>query len=267
MKNKKVFFLHIPRTMGAALKVQCLAPNYRQDEMMLDLRWDDGLKMTEWQHEHIKLICGHIGVNIASILGCQVPIMTMLRDPFHLAMSMYRLTRLAQWHYLHDLAARMSFAEFIADPQTSKLIANIQARFITNNVDYHTLAASVKVQPTRNNMDQAFYSIESPSDADLLEKALKKIREFFFVGIADRFYDSVNSLWDIMGIADPKLGPDMAIQMNPTLRSNIHPRICTVEYDALSKINQVDLELYKHASKWLPKYTGNRFGHTEKDRI
>lgn len=253
--------------MGTVLKVQCLAPNYHPGEMMLDLRWDDSLKMTKDQHKHIKLICGHIGVNIASILGCRIPTMTILRNPFHLSMSMYRLARLAQWHYLYDIAVKISFIDFIKHPQTSLLITNAQARFITNDVDYHFLATCVKGPPTRNNMDQAFYDTKIPEDGILLERAKKRIDEFFFVGIADRFYDSINLLWDIMSIDNPALGPDMAIQMNPTLRSNIHPRICTQEYDALLKINRVDLELYRYANEKLAMYSGNRFGYGKSDRV
>lgn len=252
--SSQLFFLHIPRTMGTALKDQCLWPNYEpKSTMILDLNWHSALSNTPERYKDVKLICSHLGINIQSVTNRPAQIFTMLRDPIYRARSMYYFCKRVDWHYQHVPARHMDLAEFATDPETNVVIRNSYARYLISDIGYRQLAEMVHGTPTRGKLDEAFFklNLDVPED-ELLDRAKEKLQQLFFVGISDEFYKSVQLLWDYLGFSDrpepPKLGPDIGRQMHPYLRSNIYP-LRTPEYEAVAAINQVDVRLYRLAKE------------------
>lgn len=252
--HKPVYFLHVPRTMGTALKDQCIFPNYPTEQVVLDFSWGMALGRPRDTFKGYKIICGHLGYNIESVLGYQPQVMTMLRHPIYRSVSMYAFCARVRWHYLHELAEKMTLIEFAKDPYTSPIITNAQARQITNDIAFQEVAEKSETGLERAGMDKFFFNMKPLDGQDLLEKAKRRIDGFFFTGLANRFYESVHLLWELLGIKNPKLGPDMAKQMNPCLQANIYP-IPTDIYDTLAEINQVDLALYNYANIKLSEET------------
>ncbi len=255
-----IYFLHIPRTMGTVLKDQCLYPNFRLEQVVLDLTWHGINYANASRFRSVELACGHLGYNIKPVLRRQPQYITILRNPLYRAKSMYKFCQRVTWHYLHEAANRMSLAEFATDPETRHLVSNAMARQITNDTDVRDLIQ--KVGGDRAKLDRAFFSCE-PVD-NLLDEAKSRLSSFLFVGIADRFFESVHVMWHKLGILRPKLGPDMAKQMNPFLKSNAYP-ILTNEYQALIWANGVDIALYEWANDRLSDkleeiYDKRRFG-------
>lgn len=250
MMHHPIYFMHIPRTMGTLLKDQLLYPNFEDKEVALDLRWEDAFNANAVAGlSGAKIVCGHLGVNIASVIKEQMKTITIIRDPIYRSISMYSFCVRVPWHYLYPRTQGKTIIEFARNPITKHVINNAQARHIANDVNFLQLK-NMAVGATRSEIDKAFFEMEYWTDEnDLFNRAKAKIDSFLFTGVSDRFYSSARLLLDILGIENPNLGRDLSKQFHSRLKSNIYP--VREEYDDLAKINQVDLELFLYANRKL----------------
>jgi hypothetical protein len=152
---------------------------------------------------------------------------------------MFNFVKRVKWHYLHEESQNMSLVDFCKHPQGRPMVNNAYARYLTCDTEARIIQT-----------DQRFFALPVPGEEELLEKAKRRLDQMMFVGVADRFYESVMLLWSRLGFTEPKMGRDMARQMHPMLRSNIYP-IFTPEYEILMDLNCVDLKLFEYANELL----------------
>lgn len=241
------FFMHIPRTMGTALKDQCIYPNYEPSQVILDLSWKDAISLPPSRYTNVRVTCGHVGINLESVAKRPIKTFTMLRDPIYRGRSMYHFCKRVVWHWLHYKARNMTIEEFVSDPETAPLITNMQARWLVNVISYEGLRSGLGQYPTRGDIEHKFFGmlLDMP-EGELLKQAIFKLDRLFFFGLANRFYDTAHAIWKLLGIDNPRMGADIARQMHPYLRAR-HYSLNKTEYEALKSINRVDLELLQYA--------------------
>lgn len=222
------FFLHIPRTAGTTLNAvfeNHFAPGeilrvYNKEE------YEAHKYHTPEFFEPIKLITGHLlldSTDPPGIYGLPVRVLTLLREPVSRLVSEYEFLRTWESNHLYALLneKKISFREYLGSAE--RLLFYRGKNFMTRCV-----------------------SGEPFGDEPYPEKALavaKKNLEvnFAFVGIQERFIESLLMLGDLLGMTN----------MLHDRRNALKPEAGTApdedDLDYARQLNRADMELYDFA--------------------
>jgi len=84
LKDKKVFFIHIPKTVGTTFK-NILYENYSEDEICPI--WDESILFKN--HSKYKLFHGHFDFDVSEKFEVKPVLITFLRDPLEISYYYY----------------------------------------------------------------------------------------------------------------------------------------------------------------------------------
>lgn len=199
--GEQLYFLHIPKTAGTTLRTYledhfdtaAVCPAWLTDEL-ID-------KPPSWFRPY-QLLCGHYGWLALEMLDRRPRIATMLREPEDWARSAYKHVLTMKEHWLHPHCKDMSFEEFVLDGMGELELLNMQTRFLAlddlqrdffghNHMSHHA---------PRALRDKYF-------GEDLLQRSLARLDQADFVGIVERFDDSLALLAHQMGWPRPRAFP------------------------------------------------------------
>jgi hypothetical protein len=236
--EKKLIFLHIPKTAGTTLKT-IIGRQYQPFEIAkcyyhapgrtLAGALDRLRSFSPEQAAGIRIIVGHVGYGLHEHLGWPSDYFTMLREPVERVISSYYQTRRARNDSLKNEAQRLSLRDFVASGLRTAL-DNGQTRMLSGAAVEEDLLGK-KVPYGQCNRE-------------MLERAQSNLNKFVAVGISERFDESLM-------VFKRALGWTNIYYVKANVGRNKTPRqeISKDTLKCIERYNELDLELYERARK------------------
>jgi len=196
-----LYFLHIPKTAGTTL-ISILDSFFDYDTIYPEQLWHNLLKNRPTNFSRFRLIRGHFGYGLCRLLPKKPVIMTMLRNPVDRHISGIE-------HQIRDPDPRFeqksemknrSVLEILNDPK-SPIFEDLQSRQIGLNPDILSITKSWEQKDLVNFKYPKVLQMASKkvSSVKLLQDAKTRLLEFEFLGLAERFEDSISLLFFTFG--------------------------------------------------------------------
>lgn len=220
------FFLHIPRTAGTTLNA-ILAQNFRPDEIISVYHADDYSHHREHSAEElagIRLIQGHLllqSYDPPLMYGQAVKVFTFLRDPVARLVSEYSFQRSWKANHLYSYLNEnnVSFRQYVESRE--KLLVYRGKNFMTRCIS--GLDTGGKDYPVK-----------------ALSRAKKNMEKSFgFVGVQERFMDSLVLLAEFMGLQN------LLHERRNSLKDAAKAELAQEDLDIAEERNKGDRELYQ----------------------
>ena len=180
-----LYFLHIPKTAGTTLYA-ILDTHFASGDIC---PWNtrpylQDIPQEQWQG--FQLYRGHFGTEFAEFLGQQPITMTMLRDPVDSAISALHHERRAP--VVHDTVLRgEEVLDFVRGPRVANVVSDrIRRHLVPDN--------------------------RQLSEDESVERAVKALDECAFVGITERFAESMALLAHTMGWTPPGIVQNLNVR-------------------------------------------------------
>jgi len=235
--NRITVFLHIPKTAGTTLRTILSLqfwPNHVQTMYSQGKhreRADRLVRLANDQPNRVRVITGHIGYGIHSLLPRRVDYITVVRDPVARVISMYEhIRRSAQHPYYKDVQT-MTLVDYV-ESEIDESASNSQTRFLS----------SVKLTHELAGIDDMGGS-GMMSNEEMLAEAKRNVSDNILVtGLTERFDESLLLLREHLGWKRLYYA-----QMNRRRRAtNVAPPT-VLEREAVLRRNELDSRLYDHA--------------------
>lgn len=240
--DDQLYFLHIQKTAGTTLYFT-LDEKFDPDAICPARFWRQLLKIAKNspdRFQQYRFFRGHFGYSIHKFIGKPPVHITVLRDPIERAVSHYEHIRREPRDRLHKIvtAHNMSFKDFIVHPETQLAITNLQTRSIAFDLGLEEIKQLDRF-PARGILGTA----PDISDDDLLQIAKDRLDQFAFIGLAERFQDSLLLLSYIFGWYPLVQSRELNKAPKKLRQDDLSPEII----DAVLTLNQLDSQLYAHA--------------------
>jgi hypothetical protein len=242
-----LFFLHIPKTGGTTLN-KLITERFSDDEVLpVPDQRDRRRMLRELPRERlakVRFVGGHFwfGPNDRGVHDYLAPDpvrITMLRDPVARTISTYRHIIGRPGHRLHRAVPRRSLLSFLKHPLGMRNVRNFQARVLVGHAPDNPQLASGDPARDRGRM----------SDEELLRRARERLEEFAFVGIFERYEDSVSLLSTLLGWEEVPTIP----QLNKAPSKAGEIELSPEERDEILMLTEVDRAIYADACRMLDR--------------
>lgn len=244
--EKSIFFFHIPKTAGSSMQ-WILSQHFAQEEIAAAFTWTTLLGLDRKTLSRQKLFQGHFYGPLEKLVRQPLFRFTVLRDPVERALSHYGHVLRDNAHYLHQRALELGSLEaYLEDPVTQMTISNFQSRMLALDFDVEEMYSNL-TDAERTNWQLERY-IETTDfglyGSELLSAAQAKLDSFDFVGITERFAETLALLCHKRGWKYP-------IEVHDKNINERRPR--QTEFPAstllrLTELNEIDIALYRNAS-------------------
>lgn len=232
------FFFHIPKTAGSTL-VDIMETYFSYREICPAYYTYELGNFTPEQLSEFMFFQGHIDYHVlCQYLSRKPQTITFLRNPVDHAISIFsHLKRKNDEEYIENeiqAVRQMDLEKFIFQPDRiiNLNYANLQLRTLIANSELDFLT-------TRNPFLTGLPVAEMPTGQDLLDYGKKLLGEFLFVGLAERFEDSLFLLSYIFGVRPLEFIPYINVSHNKPARETIAPEI----YKQIVWKSRLDFEL------------------------
>ena len=248
-----LYYLHIPKTAGTTF-TSILDSFYDQNSIFPVRIWGELLQILPVSFLKYKLLRGHFGYGIRRILPERTLIITTLRKPVERTISFFDHMKLEpirnNWVSEHFLKINETLDEIMENDEKNRVFANNQTRHIMSDF---------QVQNNTNLMSKLFkkkYFFEedknfttNTSNKLLLEKAKDRILQFAYIGIQEKFEESLFLLYYTFGWRPIKDIWRLMIAPKKT-------KLSTLKHSTIKKLEEylkLDTELYEFAIKLFDK--------------
>ena len=241
LHENPVVFLHVPKTAGSSF-TRALKALYEEEEVFHQMDPSALLSLMQEGQANYRLYIGHYDFSTVAKLPRKHQLLTFLREPeerlisqyyYYLAQTDDIVANMAAYDQrIVELVRKYSFVDFISleNPDIDQVYANVQTRQLATYTDI----PMPEKESSRNR---------------LLATALKNIRKMAFVGVAERYQDS-------MAIFKSTFGLQLDI---PTYLENVNAGRLHQEADreifAQSEVArrrvELDIQLYNSAKNRL----------------
>jgi galactose-3-O-sulfotransferase len=219
----RLIYVHLPRTGGTALKRDILFPNFPRRWCEVNYSPDlmplggaqDLLSWPPARRNKVRVVAGHMPFGLGEQLEGSSDYITILRDPILRVVSGYHFCRNNPDNPAHLSARELPLAEFVR--QGCGQSQNCYARWLSNRV----------------------FGTQFSSDEEMLAVAMQNLARFSFVGITERFDESVRRLCTKYGLVQ---------HTTSTCNRNSHTPtdVClSREEEIISAWNVLDLQIYR----------------------
>lgn len=218
--NRQLFFLHIPKTGGLTLR-GILSRYFTRQQVCSANGLGSLLKMSDEEIGRYRYFRGHIPYNATQLMPRSPLIITFLRDPFERTLSNYAYLRSRDDLRLHPIAATYDLVGYLKNARASYNQTDMMTYFIGANFP-------IRGVPNRDKH---------------LDLAMRRLEHMPFVGITERYDESVQLLAHVLDIAP----------MQQIEKRNVSPErlrindLTAEEYALIDEMTQNDQRLYAYA--------------------
>jgi hypothetical protein len=263
-RSEILFYLHIPKTGGISL-YEIIESNFAPREILAVPDTEDikriFRRVSPARLAAIRCVRGHFWFGpgdqaVYDFLAPDPVTFTFLRKPIDRIVSVFqfvksnpdiwlakkvmrpgaRLTEIAS-HPIEEGEIRalqsMSLKDFVCNPATQNEVRNLQARLVVGHVPGN---------PPTNGLGVYEHDGRMP-DAELLELAKRRLDGFAFVGLTERFDESVAALTSIFGWPPIHDIPRLNTSEEASSKHHVPPDA----REAILDRTHVDHGLYEHA--------------------
>lgn len=252
-----LYYLHIPKTAGTTL-IESLKKHFPSDSILEPQSWKQLSHNMPNDFSNFRLVKGHFGYAVYRILPKKPVYITVLREPEEVVISHLKMLRRQQTpRRRFNISENDTISELILRPVIKGLL-NPQAHWLVADLDVISLTKGLDLKLLDKFLleDQAEFMLSHISDKKLLEIAKERLSKFAFVGIVERFEESLFLLHYIMGWRPIR----NIVQLNPT-PTKIEEELSKEAINLLKERTKVDKELYKFAEQIFE----NRFSQMVKE--
>ena len=249
----QTYFLHIPKTAGTSLRL-VIEEQFPRDRIapfsyMHELA--EVVKRDKNELAHYSFFAGHLGHTLISLLPQAPRVITMIREPVSRTISRFknlmRNRAKRSVGYERFLNPEVTIEDFLSFPPMRRLITNFQVRNLALDFDltkrYHDDDGQEMLPKQAKLLS---YTPTHMSDDELLTKAKQRLTSFDFVGITDRFAESMELLLATFGWTTAMDTPHLNALPDSRLTEQ------TLSRETLAKIEgytRLDAELYRFATE------------------
>jgi len=236
-----LYFLHIPKTAGTSV-ISILDSYFKKEQVLRLHAWKYLLPKLPLDFSNYRFFRGHYGIGFYRLLPKKPLYLTVLREPKDIIISSYKMIqRQPEEAERYSIPQDKTISELITDPKIEGL----------NDTQVHWLAVDLDVVALSKNMDMnelanfqpeehSYFKHPNMSDDELLKIAKQRLSEFAWVGILERFEESMFLLHYQFGWKP----------IRDTRKRNVTPKDSNVLNDAakkqLDEWTKLDRELYKY---------------------
>lgn len=236
LADKQLCFVHIPKTAGSALTYH-VRNVFGPDDAFPHIFMKDLLTLPPGQLQKYRYIGAHLRCNIRDYLNEEPTFITMLRDPVKRVISHYR--------FMRGLSGTPPYGIALAPGTTfEQFLHSEEHRFRIEN--HHTVYLGTDL--LLENEPEGYNPFPEVDDA-IFQQAKKNLDSFLFVGIQERFEESMNVLCRRLGW--PAYRENQKINVTPgrTQEEEIPSELI----DEIRRRNPYDMALYEYANDLLQK--------------
>jgi len=241
-KDDILYFLHIPKTAGLTF-IYLLSGFFDYSSILIEHSWDQLLPQLPKNFSKYRFVRGHFGYGFYRQFSKKPIYITMLRDPTeHSISSLEMLRRLPQLRKKYDISEKDSFENLVE----SKIPFNLQTQFIAVDAD---VVESIKSIDLKNFSDFNFHDLKEYSQSEIshqkmIEIAKKHLSEFAFVGLTEKFDESIFLLcytFDWLPIRSK-------IKINVGKKRMKQENLSKKSIDIIKEKTNLDTELYNYGN-------------------
>lgn len=233
-RDNQIFFLHIHKTAGTSF-INLLDQCYTINEVCPS-NWPYRQRLHEVDRDELlnaKFIRGHFSYDrVVHQLSSKPYILIFLRDPVTRFISHFEHLKREEGDPpgLHDKIKNLSIDEYLQKPELTSLLSNMGARLLCG------------LEP------------DQPYDISFLNKAKERLASIDFIGLTERYKESISLFCKIFNLPDVKYFHHENPSPNTSARIIIAPQ--TIE--RISYINQIDVDLYNYGKKLFEEQFADR---------
>ncbi len=241
LHHRTLVFFHIQKCAGISF-TEIIESHFRKKEILKAHLLHANSPEVKHPIKRYRAIIGHNTYDDITAMQPVNPLyITMLRDPIARILSLYFYWRSYKWEYIekHDLKG----------PRLAKSLP------IEDFLESDELEAQLNV---RNAQAKQFINgLRTPtnlSDTELLQVVEKRLKEFVFIGLSERFKESVELLCMVLGWKIPHEMPRINVSATNTYNDSCFEavekfKITDTLRKRISELNQVDTVIYRSAEK------------------
>lgn len=245
--NEILCFLHIPKTSGSTFTNIIDSYFDLQSIYPYQLWYDIENNTPPKFNTDYKLVRGHFEYGIHKIFPNKTVFITVLRNPIERTLSHYEHIRrnkpLAddRGRHIHHQSSG-TLEQLLTDQNNEVLFRDIMGSYIAS--DYVSQEVIYQMFGMKGLIKEDVFSLHyGKQGSDLLETAKQRLSQFPFIGIAEKFEESLSLFYYTFGFKPQK---------NHTSLNVARKNKTTLSKDLLDRIKELvkfDLELYEYATK------------------
>jgi len=241
--GETLYFLHIHKTAGSSLREYLLDKFARDEACRLPWELPAVLERSASELAAYRAIAGHYGYFLEGIIGKPLVYVTMLRDPVERTISAFYDQRWREDLWLHQHIKDMTLDDYVFDRIGAREVMNFQTCSLAfDDVDrhYHGLGDLWRDEGR---------TWATLGDRSLLELAKSRLERFAFVGLQDRFEESLRLLAYTFGWPLPDRTP------RANVRRNVREELSERTLARIHELTALDQELYDFAKQRFEAHT------------
>jgi hypothetical protein len=243
--RETLIFVHLKKTGGSSLR-SMLQGHFPADRVC-PMRDNNLHSYSVAQLSQFDFFAGHFDLHSTSYIPRKnIKTISMLRDPNHRLISLYRFARA---HPPRDEFARNVTVRLANELTAEEFFERPEIRSNTEAYNHYLMALGLTSLWFENNAGYPTHEILSRA----LEEAKTKIRHMTAIGITERFADSVEYICHACGFPDKQAVHTTHVTDNLSAKDTRFSRVGPVQMTprlaaALEDLNVYDKELYRFAS-------------------
>jgi len=238
------YFLHIPKTAGTSF-IHATNKFFYPYQILPESLWVKLLQLMPKDFTKFRLIRGHFGYGLYRILPKKPIYLTMLRDP---------LERTLSWHghlqkqleprdsLLKKLNESETLFEVLEDPEINGSYINFQVRHIGLDLDIINETKNFSTKEKSRFFFNLSHLMTKPtiSDKEIFNDAIKHLSDFEFIGLTEKFEESMMLLCYTFGWKPLVSSFTKNISSKRMAKEELSSKVI----DKILDCNKFDIELY-----------------------